>query len=123
MNKYSTNNELTFNKGSNTGINNQQALTSDFLYMEFNKRNNTGINNQQALTSDFLFMELIPSLLEQQSWTFITKLRKTLMDYLLLIRFFGDKIAILTMRMIFYKLLAIAAGIQLLRSYLCENLR
>ena len=27
---------------------------------------------------------------------------------------FGDKIAILTMKMIFYKLLAIAAGIQLL---------
>ena len=28
--------------------------------------------------------------------------------------FFGDKIAILTVKMIFYKLLAIAAGIQLL---------
>ena len=35
--------------------------------------------------------------------------------------FFGDKIAILTMKMIFYKLLAIAAGIQLLKSNLCEK--
>ena len=40
---------------------------------------------------------------------------------LVVLAFFGDKIAILTMKMIFYKLLAIAAGIQLLKSNLCPN--
>ena len=44
------------------------------------------------------------------------------MDYLLQIRFFGDKIVILTMKMIFYKLLTIAVGIQLFKSNLCQIL-
>ena len=40
---------------------------------------------------------------------------------LVIMAFSGDKIAILTMKMIFYKLLAIAVGIQLLKSNLCQN--
>ena len=47
-------------------------------------------------------------------WEVKTPIHLVLDNPLVIFAFFGDKIAILTMQMIFYKLLTIAVGIQLL---------